>query len=743
MKTTGIHLGKLFLVCCVSLLLYCCQQDDTSIDLQQEVPITARQSTITTVNAADIPEVINHLRSHIDEGLTIRIATPTPDAQGTTRNQEPDLVIGEVQLEEIQRATNGFGRSNYSFALTTLEQSEEPNTYTYYNLVYVESLKGDYYYITAYKMDKEWVKSFNNGLDLGSYTGAINYYTASGYYLAGITMTQGVVQDVEQRSTCPDDETNPNGDPNGDPSDSGGSTSGDGGTTGTTGTTGTGDGDGSGGVDPRPEDCSFDYITCEDHEPGGICSGEITGIEIDCGNFVDQRRPLKEQLRSSCPDNESCAGENDCEFGFDEFCGCLPESEEEIENDEIIINITPSQILINSINFYLDSDLTQDQEDFIISNEDIAQELLAYLEDNFSGIDKTKYEEALLTILTDIYENPSWTPDSGVYRNRQALAYTHTFNPPDTDGTMYLLENGAVLFETNTERAINEDDLFSIATSDGSLDDAYYYVFDYNSEKWYEYLLPTENFDCLSCDIETFFQAVLENGGVIIGRYILPIEDILILMTGEDFDGVSQSRAVAGAFLLAEIIPGSDLIKLLRLTKFGDEAVDLTQAVIRYIDDIASMQKAVIKDVLDGIIDLEALGNTIRKGNFGEMVTDLDFILNGYEPLHVRRVDIDQPLNTGIDGIFKNAETGEFLIVESKFNTSSLGNTVDGRQMSDDWILGANSGNNRIFQEVGEDLGEEIIDSGYTRVLSRVLPDGTIIYKELDAAGFVIGNWIP
>ena len=270
MKTTGIHLGKLFLVCCVSLLLYCCQQDDTSIDLQQEVPITARQSTITTVNAADIPEVINHLRSHMDEGLTIHIATPTPETAGTNRSQEPDLVIGEVQLEEIQRATNAFGRSNYSFALTTLNQEEDQNTYTYYNLVYVESLKGDYYYITAYKMDRAWIQSFNDGIDLSSYTGSIIYYTSSGYYLASIAMIQGAVQEVEQRSACPNDDTNPNGDPNDNPSDSGGSTSGDGGSTGTTGTTGTGDG--SGGIDPRPEDCSFDYITCEGHEPGDVCS---------------------------------------------------------------------------------------------------------------------------------------------------------------------------------------------------------------------------------------------------------------------------------------------------------------------------------------------------------------------------------------------------------------------------------------------------------------------------------------
>jgi len=63
--------------------------------------------------------------------------------------------------------------------------------------------------------------------------------------------------------------------------------------------------------------------------------------------------------------------------------------------------------------------------------------------------------------------------------------------------------------------------------------------------------------------------------------------------------------------------------------------------------------------------------------------------------------------------------------------------------MSDDWILGTTTGNNRIIGEVGEEIGNDIIDAGYTRVLSKVQPDGTIIYKELDEFGYSIGSWTP
>ena len=125
------------------------------------------------------------------------------------------------------------------------------------------------------------------------------------------------------------------------------------------------------------------------------------------------------------------------------------------------------------------------------------------------------------------------------------------------------------------------------------------------------------------------------------------------------------------------------------------------------------------------------------------MFTDVELSTLGYEPLHQRITDIDQALSSGIDGIFKNPQTGEFLIVESKFNTSTLSNTIDGKQMSDSWILGLNTGNNRIYQEVGQELGDEIIDAGYTRVLSRILPDGSHTFSTLDELGNIIFSWIP
>ncbi|WP_256259932.1 hypothetical protein [Winogradskyella luteola] len=59
--------------------------------------------------------------------------------------------------------------------------------------------------------------------------------------------------------------------------------------------------------------------------------------------------------------------------------------------------------------------------------------------------------------------------------------------------------------------------------------------------------------------------------------------------------------------------------------------------------------------------------------------------------------------------------------------------------MSDAWI----QGNNRLVNEVGQDLANDILDDGYTRVVARILPDGSVTYKQLDSSGNIIGVWTP
>lgn len=102
---------------------------------------------------------------------------------------------------------------------------------------------------------------------------------------------------------------------------------------------------------------------------------------------------------------------------------------------------------------------------------------------------------------------------------------------------------------------------------------------------------------------------------------------------------------------------------------------------------------------------------------------------------------IDAPTSQGIDGVFKKGN--EYFIVESKYSgTATLSTLTDGtKQMSDVWIRG----NRRLIDAVGgnQAVYDDILNSGYKRISAEVAPDGTIIYKELDAKANLLGTFNP
>ncbi|MNQ72340.1 hypothetical protein D3C85_870420 [compost metagenome] len=79
--------------------------------------------------------------------------------------------------------------------------------------------------------------------------------------------------------------------------------------------------------------------------------------------------------------------------------------------------------------------------------------------------------------------------------------------------------------------------------------------------------------------------------------------------------------------------------------------------------------------------------------------------------------------------------------MESKYGKAELGETLDGRQMSDTWTLGSG----RLEKAVGKDMAKTIeraLGRGEVkRVLIRTKEDGSVTGKLLGADGKVIlGN---
>lgn len=80
------------------------------------------------------------------------------------------------------------------------------------------------------------------------------------------------------------------------------------------------------------------------------------------------------------------------------------------------------------------------------------------------------------------------------------------------------------------------------------------------------------------------------------------------------------------------------------------------------------------------------------------MKMDQELRNNGYERISADSVDsLNSPGHQGIDGVYyKEDGNPQYIIGEAKYGSSRLGNTADGKQMSNNWI------NNRLDNALGD-----------------------------------------
>lgn len=148
-----------------------------------------------------------------------------------------------------------------------------------------------------------------------------------------------------------------------------------------------------------------------------------------------------------------------------------------------------------------------------------------------------------------------------------------------------------------------------------------------------------------------------------------------------------------------------------------------------------------------------------QKGNYGEIKSSDNLLNNqslkeaGFDLKPVGKsapTGINDKIVKGIDGLYENANPNsniKYVIDEAKFGSSQLGKTKDGRQMSNDWLNGSETGKSRILKAVDGDevLAEKIAnaleDSEVERVLSKVDSSGNVKTYRLDEEENNIGEW--
>lgn len=131
-----------------------------------------------------------------------------------------------------------------------------------------------------------------------------------------------------------------------------------------------------------------------------------------------------------------------------------------------------------------------------------------------------------------------------------------------TNSLFYKMEDGSVIRE------------FDVVSD--------YYSTDYTERK-FEILLPefTEPIPFyldkhktlkLSNDLSFVNHELNRITGLVIVRYVLPIEDMYIIFEGKDFDGEEASRVAAGGFLLLDVVQAGKIFKFVK----GFKAVKAT-----------------------------------------------------------------------------------------------------------------------------------------------------------------------
>jgi len=114
----------------------------------------------------------------------------------------------------------------------------------------------------------------------------------------------------------------------------------------------------------------------------------------------------------------------------------------------------------------------------------------------------------------------------------------------------------------------------------------------------------------------------------------------------------------------------------------------------------------------------------------------------GYKPLG--NTDGEYlPGSQGIDGIYRHPNPPpDFVITEAKYNTSPLGKTKDGKQMSDEWVTDTRLQNAGLSKLERDQILEGLEDNDGTvqKLLIRNKLDNNIEVKELDNYAKSIGD---
>lgn len=164
-------------------------------------------------------------------------------------------------------------------------------------------------------------------------------------------------------------------------------------------------------------------------------------------------------------------------------------------------------------------------------------------------------------------------------------------------------------------------------------------------------------------------------------------------------------------------------------TIFGENVYDETGKLIgKYEPEWYKTEKCVRDIERNGLENL----TPAQKGNYGEMKTDLFMRDRGYERVSKTQVtNLTEKAPQGIDGVYYNPNGNPpYIIAEAKcgyqnsagefMGKKALSTPADGIEMSENWLFGNITGNNRLESAVGKKIADDIEEQGFETVLVHV-----------------------
>ena len=224
---------------------------------------------------------------------------------------------------------------------------------------------------------------------------------------------------------------------------------------------------------------------------------------------------------------------------------------------------------------------------------------------------------------------------TGTFPNRPSLTYKATFKPNQGE-TMYLLNNGLVLYQSSTKRVVNKALPNTIASSE-VITDGYNYIFNYSSNTWYEYRMPPATPNA-KADIDFLLDAFW-NGVKIVGRYATPLEDAIILIDGNDFDGIAQNKVQTAGFMIVGLIPGGKALK--PVTKIVNGVIKY-QKIVKVTVNGVSKNITLPINIVNGIVEFGSDG--YNRTQLRKILNITDSAIQGHHivPLNLKDLDIVQ-----------------------------------------------------------------------------------------------------